>query len=231
VFSNHSAIVHCTMVPTATFCGVLLLALSIPVSGTADALNDQICMDDAWAAAGNLQLLQCTATDIEIIEVIELNVLDDGCAYPGDTVEMQTRLRVISLADLRYDIGLWISQDGYSALNGSCTVASLPLDLDLDGTSNDPDGTIQDTCGDMAQSAIDVNIELVVACVDAGDDGFLDITYCSSWRQDGANDLCVSPLDAFPAAPSKCNCATLAFPILIGQAEPDGIFESGFESE
>src|SRR6185436_11498976 len=31
----------------------------------------------------------------------------------------------------------------------------------------------------------------------------------TSWRQPGANDLCLSPLAAFPGAPSKCNCGSV----------------------
>ena len=43
-------------------------------------------------------------------------------------------------------------------------------------------------------------------CIDPDHDGFLNLPNCTSWRQAGANELCQSPLDAFPGAPSKCRC-------------------------
>ena len=190
----------------------------------------------------------------------------------------------------RYDIGVWVAQDGGNALTGACSVSNFPVsptppwtNLDLlpgtcsgrptlgcstVGSSNNstcwdtsggnqtacdvdpdeppsttqktcsnartvncsnPDGSnanvnlcnfgtcldqpfIGDTCGDITQSnnPLYSSIQNIkVACVDTNGDGNLDINTCLSWRQSGANDLCTSPVQAFPGAPSKCSCTTL----------------------
>ena len=46
-------------------------------------------------------------------------------------------------------------------------------------------------------------------CIDDDGDGNLDLPYCTSWRQPGANELCLGPLYAFPGAPSKCRCDSI----------------------
>jgi len=62
------------------------------------------------------------------------------------------------------------------------------------------------------------------------------LPYCTSWRQGGANELCTSPLDAYPGAPSKCNCdAGFTVPInvpaaslgVVKNADPDSVGEGG----
>lgn len=195
----------------------------------AETLNQQICMAQVWEESGNHQEVQCTAEDISISLLEVRRILDDGCGFVGDTVAMKVGLTVLQSADTRWDIGLWLSEDGASALYGSCTVATLPLDLDLDGTTNDPGGMIQDTCGDMFQGSTEIEVDLVATCADNNGDGYMDLVYCSSWRQEDNNGLCTGPLDAFPGAPSKCNCALVNVPILIGLLE--NVFESGFETE
>ena len=74
-------------------------------------------------------------------------------------------------------------------------------------------GAFQDTCGDISDQVddptnpiFDTISNITLACDDSDGDGFLDVAVCTSWRQPGANELCTSPLDAFPGAPSKCKC-------------------------
>ena len=50
---------------------------------------------------------------------------------------------------------------------------------------------------------------ITLQCADADGDGTVDLPNCTSWRQPGANDLCLSPLAAFPGAPSKCRCGSV----------------------
>jgi cysteine-rich repeat protein len=79
---------------------------------------------------------------------------------------------------------------------------------------------IQDLCGDIVDSTDPRNpifhdvTNITVLCIDSNNDGGTEVGACTSWRQPGENDLCLSPLYAFPGAPSKCNCQTLEFLIL-----------------
>jgi hypothetical protein len=162
--------------------------------------------------------LQCTANDVQIASATDIVVLDDGCAFPGDTVDFEAVFEVVVTAKERFDIGLYFATDGDSnndgAISGVCSVSTPdyrgPDFLDLDGTSNDPAGLIQDTCGDINKdmNPLYPRIQLMgVACADNDNNGMLDLPNCTSWRQSGSNELCTDPsVDAFPGSPSKCNC-------------------------
>ena len=173
------------------------------------------CMEDV-AQKG----LQCTANDVGIASVTNLTIAPgDGCDFIGDTVTFTATYEILLTAEARYDIGIWYAEDGDpnsdGAYTGICTAVTLPYApdppwLDLDGTADDPGGVIQDLCGDIdatvAHNPLFPSITLTVACVDDDGNNSLDLPNCVSWRQPGANDLCTSPLDAYPGAPSKCKC-------------------------
>jgi hypothetical protein len=78
---------------------------------------------------------------------------------------------------------------------------------------------LQDLCGDIDDSPNPIQYKLTnvtLTCIDTDNNGFLDVSACTSWRQPGDNDLCRSPLGAFPGAPSKCKCqASLQIPIQV----------------
>ena len=78
--------------------------------------------------------------------------------------------------------------------------------MDLDGINDDPNGIIQDTCGDIddAHSPLNPNLTLTVTCIDDDGDGQMELPVGVSWRQPGANELCTSPLNAYPGSPAKC---------------------------
>jgi hypothetical protein len=118
-------------------------------SGNPDVLTGQGCMQDV-AGFG----LNCTANDIQLASATNITILDDGCAFPGDTVTFTADFEVLLTAQARHDIGIWFAEDGGDALNGTCTAvtpayAPDPPWLDLDGTNDDPNDVIQDTCGDI----------------------------------------------------------------------------------
>ena len=210
-----------TSLSLGLFAGVVLLG-STPLAladgaGNADVQSDQVCMEEA-AEFG----LVCTANDVRLAEATDIVILDDGCAYPGDTVTFSANFEVLLGAQARHDIGIWFAQDGDpngdGAITGSCTVATPayapdPPWLDLDGTNdplpgdNKPSG-IQDTCGDLDDdhNPLFPSITLTVACIDPDQDGKLNLPNCTSWRQGGANELCRDPIEAFPGSPSKCRC-------------------------
>jgi len=185
----------------------------------------------------------------------------DRCAYPGDTTSFAATFIVELSAQERYDIGLFFGIDGDpngdGALTGTCSISTLPevgsftrpdfstgnyVDLDTTCTGkNCPQPG--DLCGDINDDNNPIYYDLsstgnyiTATCVDTNGDGQLNLPNCTSWRQSGANELCTSPLQAFPGAPSKCNCdPDFQVPIEVPPAElrvdktavPDNINEPG----
>jgi len=192
--------------------------------------------------------LNCTANDVQLAGVAtkpdgspDLVILDDGCAYPGDSVTFEATFEVLLTAQERHDIGIYFAIDGDQnmdgAVTGVCSISTVdfapdPPWLDLDGTddggfcANDLDlfcesdrdcravgGTCsfeQDLCGDIdnttAHNPLFPTITITTACIDPDGNRLLNLPNCTSWRQPGANELCLEPLDAFPGSPSKCRC-------------------------
>jgi hypothetical protein len=200
----------------------ILVALSAGVQ-TASADGGELilggCMEDVYLAGGGQgNGLNCTANDIRYTPVTVTIVGGDGCDYAGDTATIEIDGEVILSAEARYDIGIYVATDGGDAYTGSCAISTIPYSpdppyLDLDGVVS---GT-QDKCGDVDDPhdplAYTLPTSIEVQCMDANHDGQLDLRVCTSWRQPGANDLCLGPLDAFPGAPSKCNCETHNVPV------------------
>lgn len=198
-------------------------------------LFDMPCFAQGQVEAGCMEEtagfnVQCSANDIQIAGVAtnpdgspQLQILDNGCAYRGDSVTFTATFELLSSAKERHDIGIYFVSDGDpqqdGAVSGACNISTLgyqpdPPWLDLDGTndpypgSSGPSG-VQDTCGDIDKpdhNPLRPTITLTAICIDPDEDGKLNLPYCTSWRQAGANELCVSPTDAFPGSPSKCRC-------------------------
>ena len=209
--------------------GLAFAAFAAVLAGGSSALAqmtiESACMQDI-AGFG----LNCTANDVQISGVArnpdgtpQLDILDDGCAYPGDTVTFEATFELVVTAKERHDVGIYFVRDGDpnddGAVSGQCSIVTLPYQpdppwLDLDETNDPVPGTntasgIQDACGDIdkpAHSPMYFTVTLSAACVDDDGDGYLNLPNCTSWRQSGANELCLSPVDAFPGAPSKCRC-------------------------
>jgi len=208
--------------------GIVIAVLFMSLGNIQTATADQIdngCMQDI-AGFG----LNCTANDVQISGVAknpdgsdQLVIIDDGCAYPGDTVTFTATFDVVVTAKERHDVGIYFVTDGDpngdGAISGACNISTMPYTpdppwLDLDGTSDPFPGTntssgVQDLCGDIDKpdhNPLHPTVTLTALCIDPDNDGFLNLPNCTSWRQSGANELCLSPLDAFPGAPSKCRC-------------------------
>ena len=183
----------------------------IPTAGGTTMAGQQ-CLAAASGIAGG-----CTANDVSLAQTTNLNIIND-CSFPGDTATISFVAQFKSTATSRYDVGVWIADNGSSALTGpSCTVANFPISpnppwLDLEGVVGTP--ATQDTCGDIS-SAGDVfsSIQSInVACVDTNGDGNLDISTCLSWDQNATNKsgtACTSPIQATAGTTSKCSCQTL----------------------
>jgi hypothetical protein len=127
----------------------------------------------------------CTANDVRFASAENIVITDGGCN--GGEFD---------------DIGIWFSTDGDTnndgAITGQCTVATPSFDADAQPL--DIRGDIDDDHNPMFQ-----RLELTVVCV-AGANNRLNIPYCTSWSQPGANGLCTHPTQAFPSTPSKCKC-------------------------
>ena len=117
--------------------------------------------------------------------------------------------------------------DGDGALFGECSVSTLPEV----GSFTRPDGSTgdfvdldttckgggcpqpEDLCGDIDNANNPIFYDLsstsnfvTTECIDPDQNGKLNLPSCTSWRQSGANEVCLDPSDAFPGSPSKCNC-------------------------
>jgi hypothetical protein len=126
-------------------------------------------------------------------------------------------------------------ESGDGAISGQCSVSTVDYEpepdwLDLDGTGDggfcannaniscesDRDcksvggacAFSQDLCGDIdaEHNPLFPVIEITTECIDPDGNGKLNLPNCTSWRQPGANELCLGPFDAYPGAPSKCRC-------------------------
>ena len=150
---------------------------------------------------------------------------DTTSCIGGASVTLDLELTVNFAVPSRYDIGIFISNDGkdpqYLPASGganSCSVSVLPnsspfLNLDPNG------GT--DTCGDGNKAGIGGGTGngihympgTTVACQSlAGAGGNLYIPFVTSWDQQAspAGATCTSAVDPVPGSPSKCNAPTIA---------------------
>jgi hypothetical protein len=202
-----------TLVAAATTVMALMMAAVAPPA-VADTVNNG-CMQDVAGFA-----LNCTANDVSVAGVskdaqgnpiLTLDDADKGCSYPGDTVDFTAQFDLVVTAKERYDIGVYFALDGGGtdgALTGSCAVTSLDSLNSVPFIQKD---AAPDACGDIESKANPLKLLISlknVQCVDRNGDGQLDFPNCVSWRQTGANELCLDALDAFPGAPSKCKCDT-----------------------
>jgi hypothetical protein len=165
--------------------------------------------------------LNCTANDVQISRATVLEITDP-CEYPGDKTTFVADFEVVVTAKERYDIGLYFATDGdlnkdgaisqgpfpvNSGIENGCSVSNIgPENADFVDLDDYP--TTGDSCGDITKGDNPLNapITITAVCNDPDGDGFLNLPNCTSWRQSGANEMCGTPTDAFPGAPSKCRC-------------------------
>lgn len=153
----------------------------------------------------------CSANDFNVTGVV---VDGPGACTEGETISLTLRVSLESTARQRYDIGLFVGNDGEPVLGGSsCThTALVPLEPVFDpdsgsGGYRDLDG---DACGDVASGdgvvQRDFRLESV-SCRDDDGDGRLDISGLVTWSINATQDVCSDPADPasfFPDQSSKC---------------------------
>lgn len=211
---------------------LVIFAAALGTGVQAQMQLDNGCMQDV--AGFNLN---CTANDVSVASVTDVQILDDGCAFVGDTVTFSADYEILLNAQARHDIGVYFATDGGDALTGSCTIVTLPEVTDLDSEckngkcaedgvtvcapNSNPNATCEpiDLCGDIDPSPNPIilnDIVITALCIDPDGDNNLNLPNATSWRQPGSNDICTSPLDAYPGAPSKCRTDVgLDIPIFI----------------
>jgi len=167
--------------------------------------------------------------------VSDPSLCGDRCAFPGDKTTFSATFIFELSAQARHDVGAYFEvtpdSGGDGALKGTCDIITLPEDTSPftrpDGSTGkyvDLDSTCkgggcpqpEDKCGDIdnannpvyydMKGAKAVADTITALCVDTDNDGALNLPNCTSWRQSGANEVCLDGGDAFPGAPSKCNC-------------------------
>lgn len=209
--------------------GVLVVLLGIGAQPAAA----QTCIQDVWKSAGNNQNLTCTAQDVTLSDVTNINItaggncVDGVCrCFLGGNVTFTADFQMDLTADTRYDTGFYIATDGdvdpEGALTGACAATNI-TSTNASDTFTNLDAA-PDTCGDITGPlGTDFNPQVVhfqvtMPCSDPDGNEQLDLPWCTTWRQPGSNEVCDSASDAYPGSPSKCNCGLEPVPIFFETA-------------
>jgi len=166
--------------------------------------------------------LVCTANDVSITG-IAINGGAPSCVG-GSTANFDLDLTVNSATPNRYDIGIFISNDGKdpqltlgSGGPASCSVDILPPnDPPFRNLDPGPIAGVTDVCGDVngtmnggTGTGVHTMTNVSVACQSAaGSGGKLHIPFAVSW-DNTAGATCTSSNDVFPNTKSKCNSPTV----------------------
>ena len=172
----------------------------------------------------------CTANDVKVSEYEAISI--DGSpdippCVEGETGVYYLKAKLVANAGERYDIGLFINENGGDAKTDpgeNCyrdllsPVSGTNSDLNIfDGSGPFYNGEITqdpaDVCGDIQQNQETFKIvgPISVKCVDTDGDEKVDIGTCVSWdnaASDGSDKKpsCLSAEDVVPNTKSKCRC-------------------------
>ncbi len=209
--------------------------------GAQPAYSAGTCIQDVWQAHGNNNNLTCTANDVQLSAVTNIDITAGGgcqiengvkvcrCQSPGN-VTFTADFSMLLTADTRYDIGFYIATDGdqttTGALTGQCAATNVTATnganfINLDVPPNCSGNACQtgDVCGDITGPANTqfnpqiVHFGLTVPCI-ADANGKLALPFCTTWRQPGSNQVCTQVSDVYPGSPSKCACGLKEIDIL-----------------
>lgn len=178
----------------------------------------------------------CTANDVRIQALNLVSIVESCDAGVFGQAEAVFEAFVSSVGSPeRYDIGLFVAQDGGSARDGDAcfhdflapplTPAPTFGDKNGDGVP-DLDGgpwldADSDLCGDVTAGTqlFKMTPALRVACVDTNGNGIVDASVCTSWDNNTAT-TCSSLADAFPGTNAKCGCERVELGIPISPPVP-----------
>jgi hypothetical protein len=214
--------------PISVMAFALLLALLFGVQVSHAQSGGDLCLRDA-AGFDNPNI--CRANDVRIIEFSMESSLESCVA--GDTIDVTLRVKLRPGASTRYDIGLYIAEDGGNAMDRDAVcyrdylqpVSDDNLDLNLvDGYGPFFNGEIgasaADFCGDIErrQDAVYVMSPVRITCTDGDGDGYLDDLWTVVSWANNQQSTCNDESDAVPDQTSKCR--NEAFPASAIRVEP-----------
>ncbi len=197
--------------------GLVAFALAAP-----EAALGQTCVDDVT----NRQNV-CTANDVTIAR---LNVLQeiDSCTSVNDTATVVLQAELVAGSFERYDIGLFVAEDGGDSRTGSCFHGFFtPISTTPNPSSgvgpylNAETGDANDVCGDIAQGVTNLfNLpQLVIPCTDVNGDGKVDIGTTVSW-DNNTNTTCQGGAGAVPGTKAKCRTEFITIDVVIPTPTP-----------
>jgi len=199
-------------IPVAALIGVL----SIPAAFAYE--TGAVCVRDFSPG------ISCSEQDVRIGDVTVVAILEDCPTGDPSTAEASLKLRIENGIQTRYDIGVFLSLNGNSALSGTqCLHDYLEPPLTTSPTYTDSDGNGRpdlsggpwlnaepsnpaDDCGDIASGTDDLKtLTFRFACVDTNGNGIVDISACASWHS-GPASTCPN---ISGATPGRCGCDVL----------------------
>jgi hypothetical protein len=210
----------------------LLLAFA---PGAAHAFGTTQCAGDRFGSN-----LGCTANDVQITQMQALDA--PGACTGGGTVTLDLLLTVNFGSPSRWDVGIFLSNDGkdpqLTVANGgsnSCSVAILPttspfLNLDSNGstdTCGDGNGTISGGTGSGQITMTNVTVR----CQALGATGQLYVPFVVTWDNQASPSglTCKTIADPVPNTKSKCNAPVVGLTpqviVLPTIAKTDGVTE------
>jgi len=199
-------------IPVAALIGVL----SIPAAFAYE--TGAVCVRDFSPG------ISCSEQDVRIGDVTVVAILEDCPAGDPSTAEASLKLRIENGIQTNYDIGVFLSLNGNSALSGTqCLHDYLEPPLTTAPTYTDSDGNGRldlsggpwldaepsnpaDDCGDIASGTDDLKtLTFRFACGDTNGNGIVDISACTSWHN-GPASTCPN---ISGATPGRCGCDVL----------------------
>jgi uncharacterized repeat protein (TIGR01451 family) len=205
--------------------GYTLTASTASASGLTGATSSSFnilagaCAYGATQCAGSRygSNLGCDAGDVSLPSMSIAPTTPMTSCIGGETVVADLDVTVLFKVPAKYDIGIFISNDGKdpqpTPANGgaqSCKVAILPIPPEPQAFMNLDSNGGQDTCGDGEDSLSGVlritNVSFLCQAA-TGSNGNLYIPYVVSWDQSKTppGAVCTSIANPVPGAPSKCN--------------------------
>src|SRR5262245_15043549 len=159
-------------------------------------------------------LNSCTANDV-VTTVVSANPIgNDVCGTRDDFLSLQFTVKFDSTANQRYDLGIFLSEDGGTVTNGAGNTPPTALVCgglapqigDGDGNADtsdcdsdrfldlDPDhhsGNAGDTCGDLQENAgpVFLTVTATVSCATVDENLHLKVPSCRVWEQNAQHQV------------------------------------------
>ncbi len=217
--------------------GMMMLLLVVGLLFTAQPAVAQTSDTACVKEATGLNNPSCTANDVRIGSYRLVSPGLTSCDPTSNDPITVTIEATIESGPARYDVGIWINQDGGSAKSdptGNNCFRDFLHPVASSGTNCEPDGPYYnadgDGCGDVHSVTTNPCSNAVtgpctgggggtcvfttytftvdILCRDSDGDGTADVGSCTSWDQ-GSAAVCSDELDTNPGTGSKCNCGRI----------------------